>query len=172
MLNIEHQNQQFVFHVDGNDSGTSRLASVLPLVVVALTIALHLTVVEPRFPEQSVLILGAEVLANIVLIGGLLRWLAGGNQSRYSVTVDLESNSIQARDKKNNVDLWEADFEADKLYLSEVRVFIGREAYAYPALVYGDSPKNVVEAGVPYPEQSVLALGEVDELQEVLGRLA
>ena len=110
--------------MDGNDSGTSRLASVLPPVVVALTIALHLTVVEPRFPDQSVLILGAEVLANIVLIGGLLRWLAGGNQSRYSVTVDLESNSIQARDKKNNVDLWEADFEADKLYLSEVRVFI------------------------------------------------
>ena len=172
MLNLEHLNQQFVFHVDGNDSGTSRLASALPAVVVILTLILHLTVIEAQFQEVATLILGAEVLINVVLIACLLRWLAGGKQSRYSVAVNLESNTIKARDKKNNVDLWEAEFEKDNVYLSEVRVFIGREAYSYPALVYGDTHKPVVETGVPYPEQSVLAFGEQEELQDILRRLS
>ena len=172
MLNLEHQNKQFIFHIDGNDQGTSRLAAWLPLVAVVASFLLHVYVLEPRFPDKVLILLSAEVIVNIVLIGGLLRWLSSGKQSRYSVSIDPETKSISARDKKNNVDLWEADYEAENLYLSEIKVFIGQEIYAYPALVYGEDKKSVVEAVVPYPELSVLAFGEKEALTEILGQLS
>jgi hypothetical protein len=106
-------------------------------------------------------------LISVFVMISVLFQLSKGKMARYLVEIDSQKRSIKAIDQKTQQGLWEDNFEPERLYLSEIQIFIGAERYRYPALVYGDSPQDLVEDGVPYSSKVVLGFGEKDVLEKM-----
>ena len=108
----------------------------------------------------------------IIVVSSVLFYLSKGKRARYLVQINCEEKTIKAIDQQMHQDLWEDDFEPEKLFLSEIQVFIGAQSYRYPALVYGDLVQELIEDGVPYSSKVVLGFGAKDELEEIKAKLS
>lgn len=171
MVNLEHRNNQMLFHVNGNDMRTSHVAILFPMLLVLFTVALHYWVLGGLFVEMKWPLISFEIFINVLLTLLFYRKLSTGTSSRYVIDINISEAQIQAKDKTNNQILWVDKFTSSKVFLSEIQVWVGKEQYIYPALVYGDERKEIVEESVPYPELSILGYGEESELTKVLSLL-
>lgn len=162
MQNYLFEENRHQFFVDGGDSRTMKTTYLWVLLIGLGFWGSYSFGGLERWISPLIWLL----IVILVIIGALFQ-LSKGKMARYLVEIDSEMMSIRAIDQKTQQDLWEDDFVPERLYLSEIQVFIGAEMYRYPALVYGDSPQEIVEDGVPYSSKVVLGFGEKDVLERM-----
>lgn len=167
MQNYLFEQNLHQFFIDGGDSrtmkGTYLCIFLTALVFIGGFYYLNL--------EQWISPLG-WLFVYIIVNSGILFYLSKGKMARYLVQINCEEGTIKAIDQKMHQALWEDDFNPEKLFLSEIQVFIGAQSYRYPALVYGDTQQELIEDGVPYSSKVILGFGEKSELEEMKSTLS
>lgn len=167
MQNYLFEQNVHQFFIDGGDSRTMKSTYLwIVLTGIVFLASFYYWNLEQWIPPL------AWLTAYVVIIGGVLFYLSKGKMARYLVRIDCETGTIKAIDQQEHQDLWEDDFKPEKLFLSEIQVFIGAQSYRYPALVYGDMIQELVEDGVPYSSKVVLGFGEKAELEEIKEKLS
>ena len=106
---------------------------------------------------------GGYALALAVCVG----WMGSGQAERYEISIDTEAGTITATDRVLGVQLWEDDFTATWIRISQIQVVISGETYKHPALVYSEEPLELVMDAVPTSTRTLLGLGELSAVQSV-----
>jgi len=162
MQNYFFENNIHHFNINGGDARTMKMQLVVLLVVLVLGLGGY-----QYFTAATNIPAGFSIGGTLLLLIFFSRLLLKGKASRYQIQIDLHKQSIIAWDQKRKEEMWEDDFHSEYLYISEIQVVMGSQIYRYPALVYGENQKEIVEDGVPYPEQVVLGFAERGSLQRI-----
>ena len=169
MVNLEKNNFQYTFAVNGGDPKASIWGLVFPLLLLIIGSGLYYLYAE-RWIPQDWLTYGWGVLALValVLIVSFFRTLATGSFSRFIVKIDPELAQISAFDRFQAQSLWKTSFYPEQLYISEILLEVNGEEYTFPVLVYSEKHLELVEEAVPYPDRSILGYAEKEEIEQVL----
>lgn len=155
------------FFIDGGDSRTMKSSYLwIFLTGIAFWASFHYLQLEQWIPPITWLAVYGVVVLSVLF------YLSKGKMARYLVQINCAQGTIKAIDQKKHQDLWEDDFNSEKLYLSEIQIFIGAQMYRYPALVYGDVYQDLIEDSVPYSSKIVLGFGEKNQLEEIKAKLS
>ena len=103
----------------------------------------------------------------VLALGACVVWMGSGQAERYEISIDTEAGTITATDRVLGVQLWEDDFNATWIRISQIQVVISGETYKHPALVYSEEPLRLVIDAVPTNTRTLLGLGELSAIQSV-----
>ena len=169
MVNLEKNNFQYTFSVNGGDPKASIWGLMLPTLLLVIGSGLYYTYAERFIPQEWIAYgWGGVVVLTLVLVVSFFRTLSTGAFSRFIVKIDLELAQISAFDRVQTQSLWTTSFYPEQLYISEILLQLNGEEYAFPVLVYAEEHLELVEEAVPYPDRSILGYAEKEELEQVL----
>ena len=169
MVNLEKNNFQYTFAVNGGDPKASIWGLVFPLLVLTVGAGLYYMYAERWIPQDWLTYgWGGMGVVALVLIVSFFRTLSTGSFSRFIVKIDLELAQISAFDRFQAQSLWKTSFYPEQLYMSEILLEVNGEEYTFPVLVYAEEHLELVEEAVPYPDRSILGYAEKEEIEQVL----
>ena len=156
-------NNQHTFLIHGGDKRSTNRLTWLAVAVLPLIGVLNWQLGEMGFW------IGVGVSAALLM--GYFGWMGSGQSERYEVSIDLDKESISAKDRKSGVLLWEDDFQPKWVRMAEIQVIISGEPYRHPALIYTEEPVDLVMDTTPTSTRTLLSLGETEELSTIYTQL-
>ena len=169
MVNLEKNNFQYIFSVNGGDPKASVWGLLLPSILLIVSSVSYYIYAEHWIPQEWITYgWGGLILLAITLIISFFRVLSTGSFSRFIVKIDLELAQISAFDRAQTQSLWTTSFYPEQLFISEILIELNGEEYSFPVLVYAEEQLDLVEEAVPYPDRSILGYAEKEEIDRVL----
>ncbi|MAA79669.1 MAG: hypothetical protein CL916_10450 [Deltaproteobacteria bacterium] len=169
MVNLEKNNYQYIFSVNGGDPKASILGLLFPFLLLMSGSGLYYTYAE-RFMSQDWIVYGwgGVIVLTLALVISFFQKISTGSFSRFIVKIDLELAQISAFDRARTQSLWTNSFYPEQLYISEILLELNGEEYTFPVLVYAEERFELVEEAVPYPDRAILGYAEKEEIEQVL----
>lgn len=172
MVNLEKNNYQYTFAVNGGDPKTSIWGLLLPLFSLIIGAGLYYGYAERWVPHDWIIYgWGGLCILGCMLATIFFRVLSTGSFARFIVKIDLELAQISAYDRLKTQSLWTMSFFPEQLYTSEIMLELNGEEYTFPVLVYADEYLELVEEAVPYPDRTILGYAEKEEIELVLTQI-
>jgi len=181
MNNVRHEDGVWVFRVlwTGFEArilpGLPFVVSAIGALAVFLGCAWYGDQVSAFSPDRqaNIALIMLLVPFGLVVVGAFIstHLALSGRWARYEIRIDLDAQKVAAVDRKRKRSLWENPYDPDKLYISKNRVHTRYSSYLRPVLVYGDSRQDLVEFGKPTERKTVLTVGSMTYLSDLMKHL-